>query len=197
MLKLNRRAALTAAAAVAAACSLPAQAAKEMPRVPTDWDPDTLYKDLQEKGLGVSFAGPAGRPKALVCIDPQCQWCVKLIKDALPLKDKIDFVWYPCAELNIHSEPQGATILAAENPEKKLLEHEDLYSSKEFKGIKYDLAKIPVKFRDAVWINSKIFRRTACRVIPFGVMRDKEGKYHAIYSGMKTEDLAALCGRKA
>lgn len=197
MLKLNRRVALTAVAAVAAACSLPVQAAKEMPRIPTDWDPETMYKDLEKKGLGVSFKGPVGRPKAFVCIDTQCPWCEKLIRAALPLKDKIDFHWFPCAELSIHSEPQGSTILSDADPEKKLLEHVEKFNSPEFKGIRYDLDKIPEKFRTVVWTNSKIFRRTACRSIPFGVYIDKQGKYQAIYSGMKTEQLAALFGVKA
>lgn len=167
--------------------------AKDFPRVPTDWDGEGMMQQYEEKGTGVTFAGAAGRPKAYIAFDSQCPWCVKLLAAALPLKDKVDFHWMPVAVLNIHSEPQGALILAAKDPAAKLLEHEAHFKDKDFRGLKYEKTEIPVKMREAVWVNSKIFRKNACRTVPFGVFRTKAGEYRALYSGMTTEELAKIC----
>lgn len=151
---------------------------------------------FESKGTGVSFPGPAGRPVAYCAFDPQCRWCIKLLNDWMPLKDLVDVHWMPVALLNIHSEPQGAQILASKNPAKMMLEQHDHFKDPDFKGLRYDLTKIPEKFRTAVWENSKIFRRNACRTVPYGVFKDAKGVYRPIYSGMSTEELAKLFGVK-
>ncbi len=180
-------------AAAAGAALLPAAVfAKDFPKVPTDWDGEGMFTQYAKDGTGVSFSGPAGRPRAFIAFDPQCPWCVKLLNAALPLREKIDFVWMPVAVLNIHSEPQGAAILSAKDPAAKLLEHEAHFKDKDFRGIRY-AEKEPVKAREAVWVNSKIFRKNACRTVPFGVFKTAAGEYRALYSGMTTDELAKVC----
>ena len=53
---------------------------------------------------------------------------------------------------------------------------------------------IPFDKRQAVWTNTRIFRLTGGREVPFGVMKDKDGNSHPILSGMKTSDLEKLFG---
>ncbi len=192
MIQAAKRRFLLAAGAAAVS---PAAFAKDFPRVPTDWDGEGMFTQYAETGDGVSFAGPAGRPKAFIAFDPQCPWCVKLLAAALPLQQKIDFVWMPVAVLNIHSEPQGAAILSAKDRAAKLLEHEAHFKDKDFRGIRY-AEKLLLKAREAVWVNSKIFRKNACRTVPFGVFKTASGEYRAIYSGMTTEALEKICDVK-
>jgi hypothetical protein len=51
---------------------------------------------------------------------------------------------------------------------------------------------IPQKDRDAVWNNSKIFRRNGGSVVPLGVVKTRDGRYKVFLSGVTTEELAGL-----
>lgn len=170
-------------------------AAKEFPRVPTDWDPQEMfeqYEKLAAKGNGVHWDGPQTRPKAYIAIDTQCPWCIKLVKACEPLRDKIDIVFMPVALLKIHSEPQGALILSASDKMAKLMEHEEHFRDPDFRGLKYDKESIPVEKREAIWENTKVHRKTGCRLVPYGVFKTASGKYNFIDSQMKTKDLKAV-----
>lgn len=39
---------------------------------------------------------------------------------------------------------------------------------------------LPFEAREAVWTNTKIFRRSGAREVPFGVLRQPDGRYIAV-----------------
>lgn len=165
---------------------------KNMPEVPTDWDAEHMYTEFMESAEGVHFPGPAGRPMAFIVFDTQCSYCLRLLDQTMPLKDKIDFVWVPVAVLNPHSEPQGAAILSSLNRVEMFERHHAQFSNQPVRGIDTENMIIPFDKRQAVWTNTRIFRLTGGREVPFGVMKDKDGNFHPILSGMKTTDIEKL-----
>lgn len=198
---MNRRDILATAVALTAVASVVVSAAekkeKVWPKVPDGWYGEGMFDELAKKGHGVFAPGSEKRPVAYIAFDSQCPWCEKLHRAATPLYDKIKIVWVPVAVLNVNSEPQGSMILAAKDPWKKFLEHEDRFNDKDFRGIPVDQKKVwelPAQIRQQVWDNSKIVRRNGCRTIPFGVFKTATGEYRPIYSGMSTKDLRQVFG---
>lgn len=202
---MNRRTVLGLAAAVMlSACQeppeevkkTPVQTSKEKPLIPTDWDPHEMYTEFMAHGVGVEFAGPDSRPMAFIAFDTQCSWCMRLMAQTRPLQQYINFVWLPVAVLNPYSETQGAAILASLDRAQMLERHESQFDNENIRGLNTEAMIVPWEMRQAVWTNTRIFRRCAARVVPFGVMKDANGEYRAIHSGMKTHQLAALFGIK-
>ena len=202
---MNRRTLLGLAAAVfLSACEkapveekkVPSQTYKEKPLIPTDWDAHEMYTEYLAKGIGVEFPGPESRPMAFIAFDTQCSWCMRLMDQCRPLQQYINFVWMPVAVLNPHSELQGAAILSSLDRAQMLERHEAQFGNEGIRGLNTESMVVPWASREAVWTNTRIFRRSAARVVPFGVMKDANGEYKPIYSGMKTKELAALFGIK-
>lgn len=174
----------------------PTQTYKEKPVIPTDWDPFEMYTEFMSKGVGVEFPGPDNRPMAFIAFDPQCSWCMRLMNQTRPLQQYINFVWMPVAVLNPHSELQGAAILSSLDRALMLERHEAQFGNEGVRGLNTETMVVPWAAREAVWSNTRIFRRSAARLVPFGVMKDANGEYQAILPGMKTKELAALFGIK-
>lgn len=179
--------------AVGAAAVLPATQAVAAPaKVPSIWDGQKMYETYAKDGTGFSLPGPAGRPKAYVAFDPQCPDCVRLQKRLKPLQNYVDVVWFPISYLNIHSEPQGTTMLAAKEPWKVFEEQHDHFKDPDFRGIRYDISKLPEDLRNKVWINTKIHRRVGCRAVPYGVFKNSKGEYVPFDENLTTDELAKL-----
>lgn len=194
---MNRRLVMgLAGALLLAACKKKSSYPKEKPLIPTDWDPHEMYTEYLSKGVGIEFPGQDGRPKAFIAFDTQCSWCMRLMNQTRPLQQFINFVWLPVAVLNPHSELQGAAILSSTNRASMLESHEAQFGNEGVRGIKTESMIIPWEMREAVWSNTRIFRRSAARVVPFGVMKKANGVYQAITPGMKTKEIAALFGIK-
>lgn len=157
---------------------------------------DKIYANLQEKGHGFVTPGAAGRPRVVAAIDTQCQWCAKLIRAALPLTDKIEFVWYPVAVLNDDSVTQGAEILSSPEPWKKLLQNEEEFKAEGHRGLVTEGKTFPKEVRQKVWDNSKIFRRAGGTVVPIAVFKTEKGEYTPILAGISTEELELVLGLK-
>lgn len=194
---LSRRKTLTLGAAAAASATLgtvAAPAAAAPAKVPSIWEGEKMYTSFAEKATGLSYPGPAGRPKAYVAFDCQCPDCIKLMESIAPLYKYVDVVWCPISFLNIHSEPQGTTILMSKTPWKKLDEQHEHFRDADMRGIKYDIAKLDPKVRDSVWTNTKLHRRCGCRAVPYGVFKNKKGEYLPFDENMKTKELAELFG---
>ena len=189
---ISRRTALVAALALSAAGA--AQAAPA--NVPVIWDGRKMYESFARQGTGFSYPGPAGRPKAYVAFDTQCPDCMRLMERIRSLQDQVEVIWCPIAFLNIHSEPQGSTILAAAEPWRKLDEQHEHFRDA-FRGIRYDLASLPEELRNKVWTNTKLHRRSGCRAVPYGVFKNARGEYLPFDENLTTEELAALFGVQA
>ncbi len=161
----------------------PTHAAGEKPKwpkkpdIPTDFNPEEFFEELKAKGTGIHFPGKPGRLSLYMVFDPQCPWCVWEYNQLLPFKDQIDVVWFPVAVLNPWSEQQGAAMLTAPEPYKAFLSHEANFKSADFKGLDPRRLVIPFEKREAVWINSKIYRRAGGRSVPFGVLKTADGRY--------------------
>lgn len=192
----RRKAILTAAAASAALACVPGRAFAAPANVPVIWDGKKMYETFAAQATGFSYPGPAGRPKAYVAFDPQCPDCMRLMERIRPLYDKVDVVWCPISFLSIHSEPQGSTILASAEPWKTLDEQHEHFRDA-FRGIHYDLAKLPEDLRNKVWTNTKLHRRAGCRAVPFGVFKNAKGEYLPFDENLTTAELAALFGVEA
>lgn len=181
--RLSRRNLLqTLSIAAAASCVPAAHAAQkrvwpDMPEIPTDFNAERCFVELEEKGEGVTFPGPEGAPFVCFVFDPQCQWCVWQFEQLKPWLGRVTFVWHPVAVLNPWSEPQGAAILAAKDPKATFLEHESHYHDEKFKGLDVRGMEIPFEKRTKVWDNSKTFRRAGGASVPFGVLRTADGRY--------------------
>lgn len=169
------------------------------PKPPSDWYGEGMYTDLLEKGMGIKSPSECTSPnrrKLLLTFDTQCPWCHRLHEALKPLYPFVTVIWYPVATLGIHSEPQGSAMLASVNPWKAFLAHMNGFRSDiKPRGktlTQSEIERLPMKVREAVWTNSKIHRRTACRTVPFGVYRNTRGEYVPVWSGMKTDELAQL-----
>lgn len=88
---------------------------------------------------------------------------MKFTENVKPLLSKVNVIFFPIAFLNINSEPQGSTILASKEPWKKYEEQHEHFRDPEFRGIRYDLSKLPDDLRNKVWLNTKLHRRAGCR----------------------------------
>ncbi|MBQ8829138.1 MAG: hypothetical protein IJ022_03490 [Burkholderiaceae bacterium] len=153
---------------------------------------DQIFENLLKNGYGFSNQHRKENPQVVFVIDTQCPWCTKLIQAIKPLLNQIKVVWYPVAVLNDDSVTQGALILSASNPWKKLLQHEQLFKSKEHRGLPINDLVVSKENRQKVWNNSKIFRRAGGIVVPLGVFKDPSGKFIPIRSGITTDELRTI-----
>ena len=176
----------------AAAVGLTRTAQAAPANVPSIWDGKKMYETFKAQGTGFSYPGPADRPVAYVAIDPQCPDCMKFTENVKPLLSKVNVIFFPIAFLNINSEPQGSTILASKEPWKKYEEQHEHFRDPEFRGIRYDLSKLPDDLRNKVWLNTKLHRRAGCRAVPYGVFKNSKGEYKPFDENLSTEELAAL-----
>ena len=176
----------------AAAVGLTRTAQAAPANVPSIWDGKKMYETFKAQGTGFSYPGPADRPVAYVAIDPQCPDCMKFTENVKPLLSKVNVIFFPIAFLNINSEPQGSTILASKEPWKKYEEQHEHFRDPEFRGIRYDLSKLPDDLRNKVWLNTKLHRRASCRAVPYGVFKNSKGEYKPFDENLSTEELAAL-----
>ena len=127
--------------------------------------------------------------------DTQCPWCLWQMNQYAPFRDRVRFVWHPVAVLSRWSAPQGAAILSAKDPEATLVEHEAHFRDADFRGLDVRKTELPDDAIDAVWTNSKIYRRAGGRDVPFGVARMPDGRYVPLPEE-KTEDFAKALGLK-
>lgn len=150
------------------------------PSVPTDLNAQEFFTELAEKGSGFVVGNEKADTVVMMAFDTQCRWCAWEYEQFKPFLDRVKFVWHPVAVLNPWSELQGAAVLAAKDPGAMFLENESRLKDAGFKGIDVRTMDIPFEKREAVWTNTKIFRRAAAREVPFGVMRRADGSYAAV-----------------
>lgn len=164
------------------------------PSVPTDLNAEEFFTELAEKGSGFVVGNEKADTVVMMTFDTQCRWCVWEYEQFKPFFDRVKFVWHPVAVLNPWSEPQGAAILAAKDPKAMFLEHEAHMKDAVFKGLDVRKMEIPFEKREAVWTNTKVFRRAAAREVPFGVMKKPDGSYVAVCE-QTGESFAKLLGK--
>lgn len=204
--KLDRRSALraafTAGLIAAGATGMPLSAAAyeskwpAKPRVPTDLNLEELFVELDKGGKGVRVSTVKDAPTAYMVFDCQCSWCVWQEAQLEPFFKKVNFVWFPVAVLSPWSPLQGGAILAAKDPVATWRSHREHFKDPEFKGLDVRKMTVPFEMQQAVWENSKIYRRAGGREVPFGVMKATNGRFIAIPE-MKREEFTSITGIKA
>ena len=154
---------------------------------------EQIYNNLLKNGHGIQKKNlPENLPIVVVVTDTQCPWCSKFWQAALPLTDRINFIYYPVAVLRDDSVSQGGAVLSAPNPWMMMIRHERHFKDVDHRGLKTDTMIIPQKFRDMVWTNSKIFRRAGGIVVPLGIFKNAKGEYVPIFSGTNTDEMEKL-----
>ena len=202
MLKRRSVLGVAAGALLLAACQEQTQTPPKAPgnvgkgelAIPTDWNAQSMYEGFEKSGTGVEFASQNNRPKAFVAFDCQSPESMRLLEQAYPLRDKVNFVWLPVAVLNPYSEPQGAAILAAINRPEMLERQYKQFKNTPVQGIVTDTMVLPFDKREALWTNTRIFRLSGARDVPFGVMKTSQGEFRPITAAMTTADLEKLFG---
>lgn len=187
---------ITAAHAADGKTSKPAKRTwPDMPTVPTDFNAERCFVELQDAGDGVVFQGPKNGPVVRLAFDTQCPWCVWQYEQLKPFLKQVTFIWHPVAVLNPWSELQGAATLSAKDRKAKFLEHEAHFHDKDFRGLDVRNVELPFDARKKVWDYSKAFRRACGISVPFGVLKTTDGRYIPVPQ-VTTEEFAKLSGLK-
>lgn len=137
--------------------------------------------------------GTGSGAQAFVMFDPQCPHCAFLWASMKPLRERISAVWAPVALLGKASGPQGAMILAAEDPERAMNEHEASLAQRRG-GISVPLAGAPKESLVSVEKNTRIFEAIGAQSVPFMVFRKANGDIATNAGAMPTANLAQLLG---
>lgn len=139
-------------------------------------------------------AGPMMNANAVyVLFDPQCPHCGHLWQAALPLLNKVKFVWVPVAIMGPKSVPQGAALLQATDPVAKMSAHESALLQGQ--GGMSASASVPDDILQAIKANSLLLERLGADSVPFIVARHAGTGQPLTHSGaLGTEDLLALLG---
>lgn len=195
-LKMSRRGTFALAMAMTVAMAVPATAVQayeskwpKKPDVPTDFNAQEFVTELEQNGEYAATPAVKDAPTLFMVFDPQCPWCLWQMQQLQPLVDakKINIRWHPVAVLSPWSDLQGGAILSAKDRYATFLKHESHFRDKNFKGLDVRKMKVPMKAQEAVWTNTKIYRRAGGRDVPFGVLALPNGKYVPIPQSTLTE----------
>lgn len=147
--------------------------------------------DAATRGTGFVVGQAMAARSMLVFFDPQCPHCATLWLAAKPLRDRIRMVWMPVAFIRPSSAPQGATMLAAQDPVATMDRHESLLKGGQG-GLLVTDAPDAGKL-EAVRANTDLWRRLNGESVPFMAYRiSAEGPYGSQTGGMPTAQLAQL-----
>lgn len=179
---------LTSPARAQAPAAAPAAAPAPLPPP----DARAMLEQFEKSGRGFDMRpGVKAATTVYVVFDPQCPWCAKFWDSAKPIAERVRFVWLPVAVLNPRSEPQGAAILASANPVETMEANEAQLPKG---GLPIDTLAPPMAAREDVWSNSRIYRRTGGRTVPFAVYRDAQGQAATIPGYLPPEELKKVLG---
>lgn len=199
MLTLRRRRQLLAAGGGLALAALTGCSKQDAPAAapPAPAAPAAAPADSREmyeaaaKGAGFVVGQAMAARSMLVFFDPQCPHCATLWVAAKPLRDRIRMVWMPVAFISPSSAPQGATMLAAQDPVATMDLHETLLKGGQG-GLVVSTPPEGARL-DAVRANTDLWRRLNGESVPFFVYRiSADGPYGSQSGGMPTAQLAQL-----
>jgi len=144
---------------------------------------------------GKGFAvGPVMNAKAIyVLFDPQCPHCGHLWQAAVPLLDKVKFVWIPVSLMNTKSVPQGAALLQATDPLAAMTAHEQALLAGQ--GGMSASASVPDELESAIKNNTQLLNRLGAASVPHIVAQHAGSGQTVTHSGaMGTEELRKFLG---
>lgn len=145
---------------------------------------------IAAEGQGFSLGSAMAARTVYVFFDPQCPHCAALWQAAKPLKGQARFVWMPVSLLNAKSAPQGATLLAADDPVAAMDQHE---ASLAAGGI--SAMGAPDDKKAAVQRNTELMNRYGFTAVPAVVAKHAQtGEVVTIEGALPTAALAQRLG---
>ena len=143
------------------------------------------------RGTGFVVGQAMAARSVLVFFDPQCPHCATLWMAAKPLLDRIRMVWMQVAFIGPSSGPQGALMLAAQDPVATMDQHETLLSSGQ--GGLAVTGPADAGLLEKIQANTQLWKSLEARSVPHMVYRiGADGPYGVQSGGMPTEQLAQL-----
>lgn len=151
------------------------------------------YDLLAREGRGFTVGAMMTANVVYVLFDPQCPHCGHLWQSALPLHNKVKFVWMPVAFIGPPSAPQGAALLQAANPTEAMSAHEA--SILAGTGGTAASASIPDDIARAIQHNTTLFNRLGGESVPYVVARNRSTGEVITHTGaMGTAELEQFLG---
>lgn len=152
-----------------------------------------VYDAVAAAGKGFTAGPMMSANTVYVLFDPQCPHCGHLWQAALPLLDKVKFVWVPVAIINAKSLPQGAALLQATDPVAAMSAHESALLQGQ--GGMSASASVPDELLQAIKANSLLLDRLGVDSVPFIVARHAGTGQPVTHSGtLGTHQLLAFLG---
>jgi thiol:disulfide interchange protein DsbG len=151
------------------------------------------YEAVATGGKGFTVGPMMNANTVYVLFDPQCPHCGHLWQAALPLLDKVKFVWVPVAIMSAKSVPQGAALLQATDPVATMTAHESALLQGQ--GGMSASASIPDDVVNAIKANSLLLDRLGADSVPFIVAKHAGTGQTVTQSGsLGTEELLVFLG---
>lgn len=155
--------------------------------------PAQPYEAAASLGKGFSVGALMSANPVYVLFDPQCPHCSRLWAASLPLHNKVKFVWVPVAIMNAKSAPQGAALMASDNPLELMTRHEQ--SILAGTGGIAATAGVAPELSQSITQNTALFNSLGVESVPYLLGKHSTTGQVVTHSGaMNTADLAALLG---
>ena len=147
--------------------------------------------EAASRGTGFAVGPSMATRTVLVFFDPQCPHCAALWQASRPLLDRIRMVWMPVAFINASSAPQGALLLAAQDPRALMDRHEELLANGA--GGLAVPGPAEAELLTKIKANTELWKDLGGSSVPYLVYRTGvDGRYGVQAGGMPTAQLAQL-----
>lgn len=179
------------APAAAAAPAAPTPATPPAPAAPAAPDAARQAFEAASRGTGFVVGQAMSAREIRVFFDPQCPHCAALWAASKPLLDRIRMVWMPVAFIGPTSAPQGALLLAAQDPAARMDEHESLLA----KGQGGLAVGGPADggLVEKISANTQLWRELKAESVPYQIYRvAADGPYGVQAGGLPTDQLVQM-----
>ena len=175
------------AAAAAASTATAAATAAALPAA------QQAYATANGSSSGFTVGPMVAANEVIVFFDPQCPHCGVLWSASQPLLGKLTMLWVPVGFLRPQSTPQGALLLASQDPVTLMTEHERLLLDRKG-GL-----PVPQQLDEAllakVKANTQLLQKLGADSVPFILFRNaKTGTYDSHTGEVSTEQLVEMTG---
>ncbi|MBL8380778.1 MAG: thioredoxin fold domain-containing protein [Burkholderiales bacterium] len=145
------------------------------------------------RGNGFTVGSMMAAKTIYVFFDPQCPHCGHLWEAAMPLANQLRMVWIPVAFIGAKSAPQGAALLAAQDPMTAMTAHEKSLLAKQGGLIPPD--NLPAELAAKVKANTELWKQLGGESVPFTIFKKPGSEEVGKFAGaLDTENLKRLLG---
>lgn len=156
--------------------------------------PDQAYQSVATGGKGFTVGPMMSANTVYVLFDPQCPHCGHLWQAALPMLDKVKFVWIPVAIMSAQSLPQGAALMQATDPVGAMSAHERSILANQ--GGASASSSVPDAVEAAIKANTQLLNNLGAESVPFIVAKHARSGQVITHNGaLDTQALANFLGQ--